>query len=355
MASLEASTSPSASLLAASAAGDVAGVVAALDAGAPAHAQDEATGTSALMAAAGAGHADVVALLLERGAPWNALDRDQKCAGEYAVAAQSQPCVDALVAAGVRAQLLFGILEDGGAVAGATTEDRDAATYLATPAAFDAAGETLLDASGDAVMMEWERPLMAAHADVLLGRFPDPGCQHLLERTDLRVLNVGHGLGIVDSYIQRGADRLSKHAICEPHPDVLKRMGAWRRKPRVDVRAETWQQALEDPDFGPFDGIFFDTYAETYADMRAFFDALPRLLAPGGVFSYFNGVAPFNPFFHGVACEFIKTELAKLGLETTFVPLQVDQIQHDTWDGVKRRYWQFDCYHLPIATRKTGS
>jgi protein arginine N-methyltransferase 2 len=110
---------------------------------------------------------------------------------------------------------------------------------------------------------------------------------------------------------------------------------------------------LEDPNFGPFDGIFFDTYAETYADMRAFFEALPRLLAPGGVFSYFNGVAPFNPFFHGVACEFIKTELAKLGLETTFVPLQVDQIQHDTWDGVKRRYWQFDCYHLPIAARKS--
>ena len=256
MASVIETSASASSLLAASAAGDGAGVVAALDAGAPAHAQDEATGTSALMAAAGAGHADVVALLLERGAPWNALDRDGKCAGEYAMAAQSQPCVDALVAAGVRAQLLFGILEDGGAVAGATTEDRDAATYLATPAAFDAAGETLLDASGDAVMMEWERPLMAAHADVLLGRFPDPGCQHLLERTDLRVLNVGHGLGIVDSYIQRGADRLSKHAICEPHPDVLKRMGAWRRKPRVDVRAETWHQALEDPNFGPFAGIF---------------------------------------------------------------------------------------------------
>ena len=219
-----------------------------------------------------------------------------------------------------------GLAYDGAAVLAGFLEGMAEVTSVTLPGRLHRASEPM--------MMEWERPLMAAHADVLLGRFPDPGCQHLLERTDLRVLNVGHGLGIVDSYIQRGADRLSKHAICEPHPDVLKRMDAWRRKPRVDVRAETWQQALEDPDFGPFDAIFFDTYAETYADMRAFFDALPRLLAPGGVFSYFNGVAPFNPFFHGVACEFIKTELAKLGLETTFVPLQVDQIQHDTWDGL---------------------
>ena len=201
-------------------------------------------------------------------------------------------------------------------------------------------------------MMEWERPLMAATADVLLGRFPDASCEHLGTRRDLRVLNVGHGLGIVDAYIQHGADRIADHSICEPHPDVLKRMDSWRAKANVTVRPETWQKALEDPSFGPFDGIFFDTYAETYADMRDFFKALPRLLATGGVFSYFNGVAPFNPFFHGVACEFIKTELDAIGLETTFVPLKVDQIHDDTWDGVKRRYWAFDCYHLPICTLK---
>ncbi len=89
--------------------------------------------------------------------------------------------------------------------------------------------------------------------------------------------------------------------------------------------------------------------------MRQFFRALPRILAKGGVFSFFNGLAPFNPFFHGVACEFVKCELDSIGLDCAFVPLQVDQSAHDdkTWDGVRRRYWRFDAYHLPLASHKT--
>ena len=60
-------------------------------------------------------------------------------------------------------------------------------------------------------------------------------------------------------------------------------------------------------------------------------------------------------FFHGVACEFVKCELDAIGLDCAFVPLQVDQSAHDaeTWDGIKRRYWRFDAYHLPIASHKT--
>ena len=68
-----------------------------------------------------------------------------------------------------------------------------------------------------------------------------------------------------------------------------------------------------------------------------------------------NGLAPFNPFFHGVACEFVKCELDSIGLDCDFVPLQVDQSAHDDkpWDGVRRRYWRFDAYHLPLASHKT--
>ena len=97
-----------------------------------------------------------------------------------------------LVNAGVRAQLLFGVLDGG-----ASTEDRTSQEYLTTKASFKDA-DTLVDASGDAVMMEWETPLMAAHADVCVGAFPHDACGHLKDRNDLRVLNVGHGLGIVD-------------------------------------------------------------------------------------------------------------------------------------------------------------
>ena len=203
-------------------------------------------------------------------------------------------------------------------------------------------------------MMDWETPLMAAHADVCVGAFPHDACGHLKERNDLRVLNVGHGLGIVDGFLRNYSARISQHVVIEPHPDVLKRVDSqdWAG---VTFRRETWQEALRDETFGPFDAVFFDTYAERYEDMRDFFRALPRILAPKGVFSFFNGLAPFNPFFHGVACEFVKCELDAIGLDCAFVPLQVDQSAHDaeTWDGIKRRYWRFDAYHLPIASHKT--
>jgi len=49
---------------------------------------------------------------------------------------------------------------------------------------------------------------------------------------------------------------------------------------------------------GPFDGIFWDTYGEYYEDMKDFHVQLPRLLRPGGIYSFFNGLAPDNIFFH---------------------------------------------------------
>jgi protein arginine N-methyltransferase 2 len=49
--------------------------------------------------------------------------------------------------------------------------------------------DKLLDEDDRGVMMEWERPLMRAHAEVV--------CQ-----TKGDVLNVGFGMGIVDGFIQ---------------------------------------------------------------------------------------------------------------------------------------------------------
>ena len=202
------------------------------------------------MRAAATGSAEVVSLLLERGAPWNALDRKGRCAGEFAVDAQSQECVDLLVNAGVRAQLLFGILDGG-----ASTEDRTSQEYLTTKASFKDA-DTLVDDNGDAVMMEWETPLMAAHADVCVGAFPHDACGHLKDRNDLRVLNVGHGLGIVDGFLRNYASRIAAHCVIEPHPDVLKRVDAFPEKwAGVTFRRETWQESLRDEAFGPFDAV----------------------------------------------------------------------------------------------------
>lgn len=62
--------------------------------------QDTLDGSSPLIAAASQGHAEVVRRLLVAGAPWNAFDRQANCAGDYALAAQHQDCVDTLLTAG---------------------------------------------------------------------------------------------------------------------------------------------------------------------------------------------------------------------------------------------------------------
>ena len=54
-------------------------------------------------------------------------------------------------------------------------------------------------------MMAWETPLMEAHAAWV--------CSY-----GGRVLNIGHGMGIVDTAIARHVPRC--HVICEAHPTV---------------------------------------------------------------------------------------------------------------------------------------
>jgi len=73
---------------------------------------------------------------------------------------------------------------------------------------------------------------------------------------------------------------------------------------------------------------------------------LPKLLKPGGVYSFFNGFCPDNIFFQGVACQVrfasftafvsvyithlpvskqvVQMELAGLGISTKYVPTAVD-------------------------------
>ena len=84
--------------------------------------------------------------------------------------------------------------------------------------------------------------------------------------------------------------------------------------------------------------------------MEDFHNMLPCLVKPGGVYSFFNGMCPFNIFFQGVACELVKTELAALGFRIIFIPLQID-LDKSAWDGVKRKYWIGDTYYLPVAAR----
>eukprot|EP00939_MAST-03C_sp_MAST-3C-sp1_P001982 g1982.t1 len=297
--------------------------------------QDPSDGMSPLMAAASAGSTEVVSLLLQHGAPWNALDRKGRCAGEYAMEAGHQKVVDQLVDAGVRAEMILAALDEKKRRGMMTRPPPSNRQYLERDISYLSDGDTIVDKEKDAVMMAWEKPLMELHAEVACA-------------TKGHVLNIGFGLGLVDTAIQKR--KPSAHTIIEAHPQVYRGMikAGWDKKEGVNVVFGRWQDVISK--LGPFDAIFFDTYGEYYADMRELHVQLPKLLKPGGLYSFFNGLCPHNVFFQGVMCQIVKLELAELGLSTQFIPVPVNSSpDSDTWKGVKRKYFHNDTYFLPIC------
>ena len=182
---------------------------------------------------------------------------------------------------------------------------------------------------------------MKAHADVLMQE-----CQHK------RVLNIGFGMGIIDGYLQEYAPH--HHIIIEAHPDVYQQMRqtGWHEKKNVRVCFGKWQDVIPQliAEGVVVDGIFFDTYGEHYLDMEDFHQVVAQILAkPHGVYSFFNGLAPDNIFFHGVACQCVQVQLASIGLDSEFVSCEI-QVKDEVWENIRRKYWHGrDTYYLPIV------
>ena len=88
--------------------------------------------------------------------------------------------------------------------------------------------------------------------------------------------------------------------------------------------------------------------------MEGLHDRLPRLLRPGGRYSFFNGLAPDNYFFHLVCGEVARRQLAVLGLEVEYEAVQVGALKDREWSGVAARYWHLPTYFLPKCELKGG-
>ncbi len=315
-----------------------------LRAGADVWHQEEAEGKSALMVAAGKGSYDIVDELLLRGSPWCALDRFGRCAGEYALQLQSeegQRIVDRLVNAGVQAELLFRALQSSDVKLGKEGEEnKKPRMYLTSEVRYESGD--LLDVENRGVMMQWERPLMEAHAAVL--------CEHEEDEKEggVDVLNVGFGLGLIDTAFQSHGVRT--HTIIEAHPDLHKKMIAdgWADKPGVRIVFGRWQDHVHA--IGDFDAVFFDSFDDV-ADMDEFHVHLPKLVRPGGLYSYFNGVCANNIFFQGVASQLIVTLLRDRGFEGTYTAMQVKCTGDAGWANTKFRYFNSDVYYLPLFKR----
>lgn len=189
----------------------------------------------------------------------------------------------------------------------------------------------LLDANGHAVMMEWEREIMRRQAETVT-------------RRGGRVLNIGFGMGIIDSYIQQH-DNVTEHWIIEGHPDVQQYMieNGWLEK--ANCIFKPWQSVVNH--LPKFDGIYIDTWAE---DLTPFYIQAQWILKPNGIFSFFNNQRGDEHGLHMNPAEYhaLKT-WGKIEFETFEIPYITPNSQQRT-DG--NFYWDQNqkTYYNPIVT-----
>ncbi|KAJ3135954.1 hypothetical protein HK100_002198 [Physocladia obscura] len=317
--------------------------------------REATTNASALHYAAQHDQLEAVEALLRHRLPWNEVTFAHETAAEWAAAAGHRRIWDRLLAEGMRAEMLLALLAgdddddgdgdddddtSGGAANAAARFLQSRLTYVDGSGSGSGGGDgdgasVLVDADRNAVMMGWEAPLMQRHAAAL----------HVAGR---RVLNVGFGLGLVDGFLQ--AQQPAEHTIIEAHPDVLARMRAdgWLSRPNVRVLAGRWQDVVAQ--LGTYDAIFFDTFSEDYAALKRFHALLPAILDKDhGIYSYFNGLAGTNLFFHHVSSNICQADLLDLGIETTMEEINVEDLGDDVWRGIARKYWSLPVYYLPTC------
>lgn len=319
---------------------------------------------------------ETVKFLLQEGAIWNDLDTNNETPGCIARRIGALELYALLVDAGVRAELLLNRLDayeelsDGGEeeekqdqaeahtetetapeLVNATTESVAPTTDTPTnpdvnnpqylESRLNIQNDRILDADQNGVMMAWESDIMKRSAKALL---PTPG---------LKVLNIGHGMGIVDGFFQE--QKPAEHHIIEAHEDVvteMKRRG-WDSKPGVVIHQGRWQDILPGlvAEEQSFDAIYYDTFAESYADFRDFFsEQVIGLLEQNGNgrWGFFNGMGADRQISYDVYQKVAEMDLFEAGFDVQWENIAVPKLEGE-WKDVRRAYWVVDDYRLPLC------
>ncbi|KAF3062816.1 Protein arginine N-methyltransferase 2 [Daldinia childiae] len=352
----------------------------------------------------------VVHELFMSGAIWNDVDNNNETPGCIAARLGLKELYTLCVEAGVRAELLFGLLDgyeelesdDGDEEEGEEEEEKgehgpqdeeekdfensngggveedievivdsdrafvppkgtvgpnvNSADYLRSNLTYS--DGKLVDSAQNGVMMAWETSIMRASVDALLPGLP----------AGRKILNIGFGMGIVDRMFAE--TRPAKHHIIEAHPSVLEHVNSsdskfgkeWETSGPAEgafkVHGGKWQEVvpklLEQGE--TYDAIYFDTFGEDYGQLRMFFtEYVPGLLEEQGRFGFFNGLGADRKICYDVYTQVVEMHLSDAGMDVEWQELDVDMKDlgkegEGEWQGVKRRYWTLDKYRLPTCT-----
>ena len=336
---------------------------------------------------------ETVRYLLQNGAIWNDLDQNGETPGCIARRLGLTELYDIMVDAGVRAEMLLSRLdeyerledEDGEEnedleeedQTNATTEivdstkeldlnateetptqqevdarqdtstasnpDVNSSEYLTSNLSFTA--DRLLDQDKNGVMMTWETEIMNRTAS------------SLVPSTGLRILNIGHGMGIIDNFFREKSP--TSHHIIEAHPEVLSQMkkSGWYEKEGVTIHEGKWQDIVPNlvKEGILFDAIYFDTFAEDYKALKMLFDEhLIGLIEDGGRWGFFNGLGADRQVCYDVYQKVVEMDLLECGWDVDWETITVPDLEDEkTWEGVRRPYWKLKEYKLPVVTFMT--
>lgn len=332
-----------------------------------------------------------IRLLFQNGAIWNDLDKNNETPGCLARRLGLKSLYDLIVDAGVRAEMLLNRLDGYKVLQGEDSETeeeeeeegvQDAEVspmefeqepsangepnaeegqpeaphqgHIAQPGTDGITSEgylnsyltfghdRILDQDNNGVMMAWETDIMQRTANLLA------------PTTGLHILNIGHGMGIIDDFFQ--AKSPAAHHIVEAHPTVLAQMkkNGWDQKPGVTIHEGKWQdmvpKLIEEGNL--FDAIYFDTFAEDYKALHQFFEEnVIRLLDDGGKWGFFNGLGADRQVCYDVYSKVVEIDLLEAGYDVEWETLKVQDLSREQqWEGVKRPYWQLEEYRLPVCT-----
>ncbi|GAB1310819.1 Arginine N-methyltransferase 2 [Madurella fahalii] len=188
----------------------------------------------------------------------------------------------------------------------------------------------LVDEDGNGVMMAWETDIMRRSVDALL-----PG-----KEPGKRILNIGFGMGIIDTMFAE--TKPARHHIIEAHPGVLEHISSpdskfgspWEESGPAPgafkVYRGKWQevclQLLQEGQV--YDAIYFDTFGEDYSQLRTFFtEFIPGLLDSRGVFGFFNGLGADRLICYDVYTKVAELHLVDAGLDVEWQVINVDMSQ----------------------------
>ncbi|KAJ3790790.1 arginine methyl transferase [Lentinula aff. detonsa] len=328
--------------------------------GAPLWYQNESEGMSALHAAAYVQNPELVQFLIDEGAIWNSVDNLRCTAADVALSFNNETIYTIIRNAGIRAEMLLALLSSRSETEGPSSlviRSEDVTAAASTDAFLKSRLKFVKDKNGQeicvvkagdeeiGVMMGWEQDIMQETVERLCGDHPSS--------ENLKVLNIGFGLGMIDSLFQALPTRPVTHYIVEPHPDVLQHMKelGWYQKPGVRIIEGKWQDSVQKLlEVGGFDVVYTDTFSEDYNALRGFFEHLPDLVAgPESRFSFFNGLGATNVLFYDVYTHVAELHLADVGIDVSWKDVRIsDDKNLDRW-GKTREYFSLPSYRLPIG------